>query len=69
MRTQDWYHDLSEQESDDETQQTTGRAETEHDSDAENRPASRNRRRHRLTVQQRCTARAIDGRTPPRNHD
>ena len=64
MRTQDWYHDLSEQESDDETQPTTGRAETEHNNDAESRPANRNRRRHRLTAQQRRTARAMSRRAP-----
>ena len=62
MGTQDSYHDLTEQESDDETQPTTGRAETKHDNDAENRPTNRNRRRYRLTVQQRRTARAMDGR-------
>ena len=64
MRTQDWYHDLSEQESDDEIQQILGRAETEHDNDAENRPVNRNRRRQRLTVQQRRTARAMNGTAP-----
>ena len=47
MRTQDRYHDLSEQESDDEIQQMIGRADTEHDNDAEIRPANRSRRRYR----------------------
>ena len=60
MRTQDWYHDLSEQESDDGIQQILVRAETEHDNDAENRPVNRNRRRQRLTAQQRRTARAMN---------
>ena len=64
MRTQDWYHDLPEQESDDEIQQTLGRAETEHDNDAENRPVNRNRRRNRLIAQQRRVARAMSGVAP-----
>ena len=64
MRTQNWYHDLSEQESDDEIQRMLDRAENEHDNGTENRPVRNNRRRHRLTVQQRRTARAMSGRAP-----
>ena len=37
IRIQDWYHDLSEQEDDEETQQSTTRAEG-HDTNAENQP-------------------------------
>ena len=35
MRTQDCYHDVTEQESDEETQPATGRTETERENDAE----------------------------------
>ena len=46
MRTQEWYHDLSEQESDDEVQQRLTRAErlgvnAESQSGAENRSTNR----------------------------
>ena len=56
MRTQEWYHDLSEQGSDDEVQQRLARAEgqeanVENQSGAENRPATR--RRTRANAQQR----------------
>ena len=52
MRIQEWYHDLSEQESDDEIQRILARAEgqevnAENRSGVENRPTNRDRRRPR----------------------
>ena len=66
MRTQECYHDLSEQGSDDEVQQRLARAEgqeatVENQSGAENRPATR--RRTRANAPQRRVPR-ISVRTP-----
>ena len=42
IRTQDWYHDLSEQESEEEMPQSVARME-DHDTNAENQPGVENR--------------------------
>ena len=45
IRTQDWYHELSDQEEDEEIQLSTRNANSEHQSGAENRPVERRRLR------------------------
>ena len=67
MRTQEWYHDLSEQEGDDEVQQRLTCAEgqgvnADNQSGAENR--SINRRRTRNNAPQRRAPRMMHARTP-----
>ena len=65
MRTQEWYHDLSEQESDDETQRIHTYAEgqgadAESHSGIESRPINRDRLRPRNAAQQRRAPRMMN---------
>ena len=69
MRTQEWYHDLSEQESDDEVQRMLARAEgqgtgAENRPSVENRPINRDRCRPRNAAQPRRVPRMMSGRPP-----
>ena len=69
VREQEWYHGLSEQESDDEIQRILARTEgqdtgAENRRSAENRPINRDRRRPRMTAQQRRAPSVMNGRAP-----
>ena len=69
MRTHEWYHDLSEQESDDETQRTHTHAEeqgadAENRSGVENRPINRDTRRPRNAAQQHRAPRIMNQEHP-----
>ena len=58
IRTQGWYHDLSEQESDEEMQQSVARSEG-HDTNAENQPGMENRPLSRRRIRSHAPQRRV----------
>ena len=63
IRIQDWYHDLSEQESKEEMQQSIARIEG-HDTNAENQPGVENRPPVRRRVRNHAPQRRIQRQNP-----
>ena len=67
IRTQDWYHDLSEQESEEEIQQAVARAEGQ-DTNGENQPGAENRPFVMLGAEQAITRLSAEHRDKILDH-
>ena len=63
MRTQDWYHDLSERESEEEGQQAIARAEGQ-DANGENQPGAENRPLSRRGIRNDAPQRRVQRQVP-----
>ena len=63
IRTQEWYHDLSEQESEEEMQQSVAQNEG-HDTNAENQPGVENRLPGRRRIRSHAPQRRIQRQNP-----